>query len=493
MSEHIILVEQKHFWKPHYPDYRVVTAKEYLSDPQWLSIRDLRIINLCRTHRYLGTGYYCSLLAEARRHKVIPSIRTIQDLRSKSLYSLDTGDLDERVKRILNRRKMDIETTAFEITVIFGQCRNKDMQPFARELFELFRAPLIKVEFRRDPKWRLASIKPIALQNLTEDREELFFEALQEHMRKRWRRSISKRDPRYELAILYNPEEAWPPSDRKALSNFIRAAKDHGIRAELITPKDYSRLAEYDALFIRETTEIDHHTYRFSRKAASESMVVIDDPDSILRCTNKIYLAELLRSHRVPTPQTMILQQGGLDELERQIPYPVVLKVPDGSFSRGVFKVENRKKLEAVARRLFKESELLIAQAFAYTDFDWRVGILNRKPLYVCKYFMAEDHWQIINYENSEDEGTFITMAVEDAPAEVVKTALKAANPIGDGLYGVDLKETPKGVVVIEVNDNPSIDAGVEDKVLGTALYSTIMGEFLRRLELKRQGQTPAA
>jgi glutathione synthase/RimK-type ligase-like ATP-grasp enzyme len=105
---------------------------------------------------------------------------------------------------------------------------------------------------------------------------------------------------------------------------------------------------------------------------------------------------------------------------------------------------------------------------------------------------MAEDHWQIINYENSGDEGAFTTLAVEDAPAEVVKTALKAANLIGDGLYGVDLKQTSKGVVVIEVNDNPSIDAGVEDKALGPELYRAIMGEFLRRLELKRQGQTPA-
>jgi len=68
----------------------------------------------------------------------------------------------------------------------------------------------------------------------------------------------------------------------------------------------------------------------------------------------------------------------------------------------------------------------------------------------------------------------------------VVKTALKAANLIGDGLYGVDLKQIGNKVVVIEVNDNPSIDAGVEDAVLGSALYETIMQEFLRRLELRR-------
>ena len=71
------------------------------------------------------------------------------------------------------------------------------------------------------------------------------------------------------------------------------------------------------------------------------------------------------------------------------------------------------------------------------------------------------------------------------APAEVVRTAVRAANLIGDGLYGVDLKTTSRGLKVIEINDNPSIDAGVEDAVLGDLLYDTVMGEFLRRLEAR--------
>lgn len=43
------------------------------------------------------------------------------------------------------------------------------------------------------------------------------------------------------------------------------------MRAELITPKDYGRLAEYDGLFIRETTKLNHHTYRFARKVTAKA------------------------------------------------------------------------------------------------------------------------------------------------------------------------------------------------------------------------------
>ena len=73
-------------------------------------------------------------------------------------------------------------------------------------------------------------------------------------------------------------------------------------------------------------------------------------------------------------------------------------------------------------------------------------------------------------------------------PSNVIKIAVRAANLIGNGLYGVDIKPTATGPKVIEINDNPSIDANIEDAVLGPQLYLTIMQEFLRRLETRGSG-----
>jgi glutathione synthase/RimK-type ligase-like ATP-grasp enzyme len=165
----------------------------------------------------------------------------------------------------------------------------------------------------------------------------------------------------------------------------------------------------------------------------------------------------------------------------------LVLKIPDGAFSRGVFKVENAQQFRETCERLFKESDLILAQEFMYTKFDWRIGILNREPLFACQYFMSKKHWQIVKHkqDGNFDEGASKTWAVEAVPEIVIDIALKAANLIGDGLYGVDLKQTDKGVVVIEVNDNPNIDAGVEDAVLGNKLYEVIMADFIRRIEYR--------
>jgi glutathione synthase/RimK-type ligase-like ATP-grasp enzyme len=38
---------------------------------------------------------------------------------------------------------------------------------------------------------------------------------------------------------------------------------------------------------------------------------------------------------------------------------------------------------------------------------------------------------------------------------------------------------------VIEINDNPNIDAGVEDGFYGDQIYSKIIGALLKRLEDK--------
>ncbi|MFC6981523.1 ATP-grasp domain-containing protein [Microbulbifer taiwanensis] len=252
------------------------------------------------------------------------------------------------------------------------------------------------------------------------------------------------------------------------------------------------RLPEFDALFIRETTAIDHHTYRFAKKAEAEGLVVLDDPTSILRCTNKIYLADLFATHRVPAPRTSILRRGdetGLQKALAELGLPMVIKIPDGSFSRGVVKVHSEEELRDKIGELFAESSLLLAQEFLYTEFDWRIGVLNNKPLYACRYYMAKNHWQIYNHGNKKNSsGAFTTLPTFEVPRAVLQAALKATKPIGNGFYGVDVKESAGKGYVIEVNDNPSIDSGVEDKYLGRELYRLILQEFARRLDARRAG-----
>jgi len=98
---------------------------------------------------------------------------------------------------------------------------------------------------------------------------------------------------------------------------------------------------------------------------------------------------------------------------------------------------------------------------------------------------MAKGHWQIYNWNSNTEnqEGDFETIQVENVPEDVLNLALKASMLIGDGLYGVDVKEIDGEVYLIEVNDNPNIDSGIEDKVIGNSLYDSIISVIYDRID----------
>lgn len=70
-----------------------------------------------------------------------------------------------------------------------------------------------------------------------------------------------------------------------------------------------------------------------------------------------------------------------------------------------------------------------------------------------------------------------------EARSKVAALALRALKRIDDGAVGVDIKLKQGRLVIIKVNNNPSIDSDVEDGFLGDRLYELIMEDLPRRLQ----------
>jgi glutathione synthase/RimK-type ligase-like ATP-grasp enzyme len=103
---------------------------------------------------------------------------------------------------------------------------------------------------------------------------------------------------------------------------------------------------------------------------------------------------------------------------------------------------------------------------------------------------MANGHWQIYNWQSKENHdfsGMSEAVPINQVPSKILKAAVKSSSLIGNGLYGVDIKEIQGCPVIIEINDNPNIDSGVEDELLGEELYLRIMNSFFNRIEKERQ------
>lgn len=474
----LIITENPEKWDLEFAGVTVITPTMYFGDAEYQS-KKFKIINLCKSHQYQSVGYYVSLLAEARGHKVIPEIATLQDFRFPSLIKDDAEDFED----MINESLKGISESKFELRVYFGHTGEQAFSRLGALLFNLYQVPIVQAVFVKKEKWQLQSLKTLHLNEIGENDFPMLQKAL--HFYVMGKNVVRKKYARkkYDLAILLSPEDQTPPSCPKAIQKFIAAAEKKGFNVEIITKNDIGKLVQYDALLIRVTTNVNHYTYRFAKKAESEGLVVFDDPNSILKCTNKVYLHELLVANKIKVPKSHILRKDH-QEIPSEFNYPLVIKQPDGSFSKGVKKIANEEELKPALKELFSKSELLILQEFVPTSYDWRVGVIDGKPLYVCKYYMAQNHWQIVDWKKNGEhrEGKSETLKVEDAPAKLIETAVKATSLIGKGLYGVDIKEIDGHFCVIEVNDNPSIDAGVEDKVLKNELYGRIMDAYLNRL-----------
>jgi len=480
----LVVVEVPERWPFQLEGVEVVAARDYLTDPRFVEMRGAAVYNLCRRYGYQTLGYYVSLLAEGRGHRPLPSVATLQGLQLSTMLRSVSAELDDLIQRALRPLRSD----TFELSIYFGRNLTKRYDPLARALFNEFPAPMLRARFRReegdgDAAWRLHSVRPVGGSDVPDAHVPFVLEQAARFFRRR--APVTPREAQWSLAIVWSEDDPQPPSNERAIRKFVKAAADLGIRAEVLAPDETGRIAEYDALFLRETTGVDHRTWRLARRAEREGLVVLDDPESIIRCTNKVYQAEVFQRHRIPAPRTLVVHRGNVDRIEAEVGLPCVLKRPDGAFSQGVVKAPDAEALHRILPQLFEESELLVAQAWTPSTFDWRVGVLGGEPLFACRYHMAKGHWQIIHDgpAGRRDYGRVETVPLSDAPEAVVRTAVRAARLMGDGLYGVDLKEVEGRALVIEVNDNPNLDAGFEDRVVGDALYETVMRYFLARLE----------
>lgn len=261
------------------------------------------------------------------------------------------------------------------------------------------------------------------------------------------------------------------PREVKALSNFRRTAQSFGHEFNFMFRENISQIPEYDAVFIRATTDPLFTSYVVSKTAAELGLKVVDDPESIQICGNKIHQYALFKKYGIPHIPTVFINREDLHhkklmQIFKELGKPVVIKAPYTSFSRYVEKAACETSFRDVAKRFFRKSDVLAVQQFMPTTFDWRIGVLNHEVLYVCKYMIPKGRWK--HGAKRRGKPTFVwgrTVALkrENASAPLKELALKACEVIGHGLYGVDIKEANGNYVVVEVNDNPSIYAGYED------------------------------
>lgn len=479
-----LVVNKPENWNIPLENVEIVSAREYLTDPRYARLKNARIFNLCKDYSYQSKGYYVSLLAEARGHMAIPTVKNLVDLREPKLVKIVSDEFDDLIQKSLKA----IKSSEFTLSIYFGQNVAQKYKELSAMFHRHFQIPFLRVKFQYSTKWNIKSIKAISEAEIPQEHKEFMQDSAVQYFAKKRYDTPRSESYEYDLAILVQPNDPAPPSNPKALRKFSELAEKMGFYVEFVEPKDLSRLSAFDALFIRQSTEVNNEAYAFARKAQQEDIAIVDYPDAILKCCNKVFMAEALEIAGIPTPRTVIVHKDNRSGVIEKTGLPLVLKSPDSTFSFGVKKAKTEEEYEELVSAMLKKSELVIAQEYTPSDYDWRIGILDEKPLYACRYYMAKGHWQIYNWnakKKDDQDGNADCMAIEKVPKKVLEAAMKAARLMGKGLYGIDVKEVNGKPLVIEINDNPNIDHGVEDEFYGDLVYTEILQALKNRLEKK--------
>jgi len=270
-----------------------------------------------------------------------------------------------------------------------------------------------------------------------------------------------------------------------ALIRLRDQAEAMGHAVYFIFPVEVRKVARVDGLFIRSRTDPLHISYVAAKLAEFHGIPVIDDPVSIQVCSDKVNMYLHLMQGQVRIPETRFLSKGeitraGAEEVFASLGSPVILKEPSTSFSLRVEKVETVEEFLKVAHRFIKLSDWIVAQQYLSSSYDWRIGVLDGKLLYAAQYIIPSETFKIQDTVN----GHLVYCAVKSVPAQevprpVIETGIAAAQAIGRGLYGVDIKVCDGTPYVIEVNDNPSLEGGEDESYpdLYRRIVAALVGE----------------
>ena len=280
------------------------------------------------------------------------------------------------------------------------------------------------------------------------------------------------------IAVVY---DRLRPEEKLLFGAFERAAVPF---EKLYAPQlmcDFSCLSElpqYDVVLGRCVSQT--RGLAFSRIFAALGARVLNAPEIIETCGDKLATNAVLARAGIPTPRTGVaFDTESAIRLAERFGYPVVLKPTVGSWGRMVSRLNDQDALEAVLEH--KETlggpqhKVFYLQEFVHKPGrDIRAFIVGGEV--VAAIYRTSEHW----VTNTARGAVASNCPLYD---ELVEVSLGAARAVGGGVLAVDLLESERGLLVNEVNHtmefrNSVTTTGVDipAKVVGHALAQVPVG-----------------
>ena len=199
-------------------------------------------------------------------------------------------------------------------------------------------------------------------------------------------------------------------------------------------------------------------------------MYILNHPSAIERAVDKYYALSLLEENGLPVPRTIVAESADAAlSAFADLGGDVVVKPIFGSRGIGSTRISDIDVAERIFRALDFNHQVLYVQEFIpHGDYDLRLLVLGRRVLASMKRVAAS--WK-----------TNISLGAKpvyyNPPHEIKEMAVNAAETLGCELAGVDILQTKKGPLVIEVNSQPGwkglqtvTEINIADEIAGYVL-----------------------
>ncbi len=215
---------------------------------------------------------------------------------------------------------------------------------------------------------------------------------------------------------------------------------------------------EVDAVIPRIGYSITHHGVALIRQFERLGIYVANSGDGISRSRDKLHATQLLTKNRIPVPTTCYVRTW--QDVERALNQvggmPIVIKVTEGTQGSGVFLVNSEDRARELTYKLLSEGHHVLVQEYIAESHgrDVRVLVVGGKVVAAMRRISRGNEFRSNFHLNGRVEKI-------DLPEEYGRVATRAARLLNLDVAGVDLLESDRGPLVLEVNSSPGLE-GIE-------------------------------
>ena len=232
---------------------------------------------------------------------------------------------------------------------------------------------------------------------------------------------------------------------------------------------------EVDAVVPRIGYSITDHGVTIVRQFELMGTYVANTSDGIKNSRDKLHAAQILSSNHIPVPTAVLVRDWrDVDRAIRQVGgVPCIIKQLEGTQGGGVFLAHTEREASEIAWKVLANNpEGVLVQEYIRESHgrDVRVLVVGGK---VVAAMRRRAHGREFR-SNFHLGGTVESI---ELPDDYARIACKAARLLGLDIAGVDLLESARGPLLLEVNSSPGLE-GIE-KASGVNVASHIMSHVV--------------